>query len=200
MAKKTSKTTTKDEYGLTRRERIYADTLLLTGNKKKSAMKAGCTESSAPVTAARMSKNVNVITYLAKRGGELTKKLDDDYSLTSERILRELAACALFDPAKMYDDNGELLAVNKMDEMTRRAIAGVDVKEMIDNESDTITGYSKKVRTVSKIAALELAGRNLAMWGQKDSGALSILNINIITDKNQLDHPNAGKVIENGQA
>lgn len=198
MAKRTIKQDRKDEYGLTPQQRIFADTLLLTDNKKQSAIKAGCKEASAGTLAARMCKNVNVMTYLAKRRGEISIKLVDDYDLTKERVLRELAALALFDPAKMYDTNGDLLPVNKMDEMTRRAIAGVDVKEIVDNESDTIIGYTKKVRISSKVAALELAGRHLGMW-DKDGGAGSILNIIIHKDRNLLDNQPPPKVIENGQ-
>lgn len=193
------KKNTKDEYGLTAQQRAFADAFLVSDNKKQSAIKAGVKPSSAGVIAARLSTNVNVLTYLAMRRGVMAQKLEDNFTITTDRLIRELAAIALFDPAKMYDENGDLLPINKMDEMTRRAIAAVDVKELLD-EDGTLTGYSKKVRTASKIAAIELLGRNLAMWGEKDGGALSILNINIVTHENQLDHPAGGKVIENGQA
>lgn len=198
MAKKPPADNKKDEHGLTLRERTYADHLLLTGNKKQSAIAAGCSEASAPVSAARMSKNVSVMTYLATKRGGIVQKLESEYGLTLDRVLRELAACALFDPAKMYDANGGLLPVSQMDEMTRRAIAGIDVKEEIDMESGLINGYSKKVRLQPKIAALELAGRHLGMWGDKDTGGMSILNINIDVGRNQLDQPNNKPIFDNG--
>ena len=194
MAKRPTKKSLKDEFGLTRQERIFADNLLLTNNKAGSAVAAGIKRANAGVYAARMLSNVMVKQYLARRGEKLAEKLEDDYNLTVDRVLKELAACALFDPRKLYDENGELLPLNKLDEMTARAVAGIDVKELCDTDGKLI-GYAKKVRPVNKIAALELAGRNLAMWGEKDSGALSILNINIITNQNQLDNP-PGKVIE----
>lgn len=198
MAKKPTKDKDRDEHGLTRIERVFADALALSGNKKASAEAAGIKPNLAGVYANRMLKNVKVQTYLAARKAEVVAKLDENHGLTAERVLKELAAVALFDPAKMYDENGALLPVNRMDEMTRRAIAGVDVKELIDFDSGLVMGYNKKVRMVSKIAALELAGRHLALWGDKDGSALSILNINIVTSQNQLDHGQQGKVIENG--
>lgn len=194
MAKKPTKQTQKDEFGLTRLERAFADNFILTGNKKGSAIKAGVKAANAGVYATRMLKNVTLQQYLAPRMQKVSQQLTENFELNVERVLRELAAIALFDPGKLYDENGDLLPVNKMDEMTRRAIAGVDVKELCDKDG-ALVGYVKKVKPVSKIAALELAGRNLAMWGEKDSGALSILNINIITNQNQLDNP-PQKVIE----
>lgn len=197
MAKKPTKQKPKDEYGLTKVERAFADSYLLTGNKQASAIAAGVKKANAGVYANRMLKNVMVQQYINNRGKKLAEKMENDWELTVERVLRELAASALFDPAKMYDENGELLAPNKMDEMTRRALAGIDVRELYDKEG-ALVGYAKKVRVNPKINALELAGRHLAMWGEKDSGALSVLNINIITNQNQLDNPPAdqGKVIE----
>lgn len=197
MGKKKGDSAKTDEYGLTPLQRAFADNYLLTGNKKGSAIKAGVKPANAGVYATRMLKNVTVQQYINKRGEKMAAKMENEWELTVERVLRELAASALFDPAKMYDENGELLPPNKMDEMTRRALAGIDVRELYDKEG-ALVGYAKKVRVNPKINALELAGRHLAMWGEKDSGALSILNINIITDQNQLDNPPAdqGKVID----
>lgn len=193
MAKKDKR----DEHGLTRQERIFADELSLTGNKSASARKAGVKAGQEGVYASRMLRNVMVVQYLAAKKQNISTELATTYEVTKDRVLRELAAIAFLDPAKLYDENGELLPITKMDEMTRRAIGAVDIKELTDNDG-ALEGYLRKVKTVSKIAALELLGRNLSMWAADKAGGDSILNINIITDRNQLDHPNHGKVIENG--
>jgi phage terminase small subunit len=178
----------RDEYGLTRKQRTFADAYLLTGNKRASAIKAGVSPKSAGTIAARMCTNVNIMNYLAQRRGVIAKKLEDDYCISMDILLRELAAIAFFDIGKMYDDNGVLLPIHKMDKMTRRAIASFDTKEIVDSDGALIVRVTK-IRTASKLAAIELLGRHLGMWGQNDGGERSILNIQIITDKNQLDHP-----------
>lgn len=197
MARKSIKGTEKDEYGLTPQQRAYADAFVLTGNKRASAIKAGVKPSSAGAIAARLSTNVNIQRYVDMRRGSNAVILENDYGINRDRVLRELAAVAFLDPAKLYDANGDLLPINKMDEMTRRAIAAIDVQEMTDNDG-ALVGYSKKVKTSPKIAALELLGRHLKMWTEKEGGGGSILNIVINTNRNQLDNPREPKVIENG--
>lgn len=193
-----AKANTKDEYGLTPQQRTFADELILTGNKRASAIKAGIKPSSAGAMAARLSTNVNIVKYMAMRQGANAVILENDYGVNRDRVLRELAAVAFIDPAKMYDDNGELLHINKMDEMTRRAIAAVDVVEMTDSDG-ALEGYTRKVKISPKIAALELLGRHLRMWNNGEAAGGSILNIVIHKDRNLLDNPPQQKVIENGQ-
>lgn len=192
-----SKKTKLDEYGLTPQQRTYADNFVLTGNKRASAIAAGAKPASAGKTAERMSTNVHIQKYVDMRKGQTAVVLENDYGITRERLLRELAAVAFLDPARLYDDNGEILPVNKMDEMTRRAIAAVDVQEMTDSDG-VLIGYSKKIKVNPKIAAIELLGRHLRMWNEKDGGQGSILNIQIYTDRNLLDNPEPATVIENG--
>lgn len=188
--------TKKDEYGLTRQQRIFADEYVLTGNKRASAIKAGFKASSAATIGGRLCNNVDINNYINIQRGQTVVKLDTDFSITRDRVLRELAAVALFDPAGMYDENGQLLPIHKMDEMTRRAIAAVDVVEMTDSDG-ALEGYTRKVRISPKIAALELLGRHLKMWNNDQGGGGSILNIVIHKDKNLLDNPPQPKVIEN---
>ena len=187
----------KDVYGLTLKQRIFADEYLLTHNKKASAMKAGVSAKSAGTIGGRLCKNVDVSKYISLRRGQMQDELEASYRTTKDRLLRELAAIALLDPAKMYDENGDLLPIHKMDEMTRRAIASMDVKELAD-EDGKLEGYLRKVRVNSKIAAIELLGRYLRMWDDKGDGGGSILNITIITDKNQLDHPDYLTTLKDG--
>lgn len=195
MPKKHGKNDVKDEYGLTRQQRVFAEHYALTGNKAASAIKAGSTPVSAGVTANRWLRNVMVKQFLDNRSKKHADFLGEKFDITAQRVLQEMAAIAFFDPGKLYDENGQLLPLNKMDEFTRRAVSGVDVKELTDSDGALI-GYTSKVKPVSKVAALELLGRHLGMWGEKDSGGLSILNINIVTDQNQLDNPPQPKVIE----
>ena len=197
MAKKTTKQKQYDEFGLTRIERVFADEFILTGEKKAAAMKAGVKEKNAGVYATRMLKNVKLQQYLAPRRAAIAQKLETDYNITRDVLIRELAAIVLWDPAKMYDENGELLPLNKVDEMTRRSVDAFDKKEITNSDGDLI-GYTTKIKRSPKIAAIELLGRHLRMWNEKDGGQGSILNIQIYTDRNLLDNPEPATVIENG--
>jgi phage terminase small subunit len=187
--------TNTDEHGLTRKERLFADQFLLTGNKAGSAKAAGFSAKGAGVYANRLLRKAAVQKYVTPRRQEIVRALDEAYSITKDRVLRELAAIAFCDIRKMHDESGDILPVTKMDEMTRRAIASVDVKELVNADGDLV-GYIRKIKLASKVAALELIGRHLGMWGQNNGSEGSILNINIIKGVNQLDHPDYLKRVQ----
>ena len=177
-----------DQYGLTLRQRVFAEEYLLTFNKRASAIKAGASPRSAATIGGRLYTNVDVSKYISLRRCQIRDELEANYGITKDILLRELAAIAFFDPGKMYDDNGVLLPIHKMDKMIRRAIASFDTKEIVDNNGALI-GKVTKIRLASKLAAIELLGRYLGMWNNKGDGVGSILNIVINTGTNQLDNP-----------
>lgn len=67
----------------------------------------------------------------------------------AERTVKELAYCAFFDPAGLFDAKGDLLPIPQMAEEVRRVITGIEYKD----------GKPVKVRFVAKDRALELMGR-----------------------------------------
>jgi hypothetical protein len=71
--------------------------------------------------------------------------------------MQEVASIALFDPASLYDEAGNLLPVHKLPESARRAIASIE----------TDKGF-QKLKMNSKLGGLELAAKILGLVKQQE--------------------------------
>ncbi|WP_454917104.1 terminase small subunit [Xanthobacter sediminis] len=86
--------------------------------------------------------------------------------ITADRVLREAAAVALFDPRKLFNPDGTMKPLNELDDATAAAIAGIEVVEIADGDGQPI-GRVKKVRLADKLGALTLLARHLGMLNDK---------------------------------
>lgn len=88
-----------------------------------------------------------------------------------ESVLQELRSIALIDVRRLYDDNGNLLPVGSWPEDVAKAVAGIEVSEEWAGKGDNRAqvGELKKVRMNDKLKALELLGKNLALFTDKET-------------------------------
>lgn len=145
------------EFGLTPRQRAFADHYLVDNNASAAYLKAGYVAKNDNVAWASSSallRSPKVATYIESR----LKKLHDRLEITQERVLAEVARLAYFDIGKCYGADGKLLALKDMDEDTRRALSQVEI-EMV---GDTVS--VKKVRGHDKHSALEKLMRYLQLF------------------------------------
>ena len=79
-----------------------------------------------------------------------------------ERIARELARIAFFDPRDLFDETGRPVPINELPEDTARVIAGLDVEALYEQVegSKVKVGDIRKYKIANKITALEV----LAKW------------------------------------
>jgi phage terminase small subunit len=140
---------------LTPRQAIFIAEYLLDveANATRAAMAAGVPEKSAAVTASRWLKSKRIAAVIAERKAKLAVK----YEITAERVTQELAKLAFHDPGNLYDAKGNLKPVRELDDMTRAAVASVEV-----DEKDGTRG----VRTVTKKVKLADKGQNLERLGR----------------------------------
>ena len=133
-------------------QRKFVTEYLKTGNAKQSAIAAGYSEKTAEVTGSRLLRNVKVKAALVKP----IEKAIEKTQLTAERIIQEMCRVAFLDIRKLFDENGQLRPVTELDDDTAAAIMGIDIDEIFDGRGNNRKkiGYSRKVRTVSKMDAL----------------------------------------------
>lgn len=83
-----------------------------------------------------------------------------------ERVLNELKFIGMVDIRKIYDDKGNLKPVSDWPDDVARAVSGIETEELFEGRGDEreMIGISKKVKLNDKIRALELIGKNLAMF------------------------------------
>lgn len=81
--------------------------------------------------------------------------------ISPKRILEELARLAFLDPRKLFDEQGELVPIHKLDEETAAAIAGLDHEEIYSGRGKDRQkiGRTAKVKLIQKTQALELLGK-----------------------------------------
>lgn len=145
------------------RQRAVADFYLAdpARNQTKAYRKAYTKASAATAAncAARLFAQPAMQAYIEAKLAPKLKKLD----VTQERILREMAAIAFFDPGQIFDEHGRMLPIPKLPEEVRRAISGFDY---VKQGKRTVV----RPRFVSKDACLRMLGLTQRMFVERFEG------------------------------
>jgi len=92
---------------------------------------------------------------IAARIGELRAAVAKRTVISEVRVIEETARIGLFDPARLFDENGALLPIRNMPEDVRAAIASIEFDD---------AGRVKKVKAWDKNSALEKIMRHLGSF------------------------------------
>jgi len=152
---------------LTPKRRLFADEYLKDLNATAAFRRAGykaTTDKAAAAEASRIKADPAVAAYIAER----MQAREDRTEIHQDRVLKELARIAFFDPRKLFDEAGNLLPVGELDEDTAAVLAAIDVTELPSGE-DAIQTLTKKLKLVDKKGALELTMRHLGMFNDKQT-------------------------------
>lgn len=87
-------------------------------------------------------------------------------AISHERVLKEIARLALFDPRSLFRDDGSPKPITELDDDTAAAIAGLDVMEEFEGtgKDRVFVGYTKKYKIADKNAALEKLAKHLGLY------------------------------------
>lgn len=167
-------------------------------DQKGAAVRAFYSAKTAGEQASRLLRNVAV----QKELNRLRKNAEEKAEWNAADILKEIARVAFLDPAGAFNKDGSLKPIHEMPEDVRRAVAGVDVVEMAggmqinlkpgkaakpgeqlktEGELKHVAMYTKKIRFVSKMDALQLAGRHFKMFTDK----MQIENVDELAERLQ---------------
>ena len=157
---------------MTEKQKIFADEYLIDLNATRAykvAYPRVKNDETAAAAAARLLKNVKVVTYIEKRMQDRQKRTE----VTQDRVIEELAAIAFAratDFAQIVNGNVVLTDTADLTESQTKAIAGIKEGK-----------YGIELKLNDKEKALELLGRHLGMF--KDKLEVSGLD----EEKNKLD-------------
>jgi phage terminase small subunit len=112
-----------------RQERFVLE-YLKDSNGTQAAIRAGYSAKGAEVHAYRLLKNAQILHKIRAVQNRTLQSLE----VSVEWVLREYACVAFFDPVKLYDSDGKLLSIDQMPEEARRALNGLESKEIFDFE------------------------------------------------------------------
>jgi phage terminase small subunit len=159
-------------------EQRFVDEYLIdfNGTRAYQAAYPAVAKTSARACAYKLLTKDHIQAAIAEGARRTAAKLE----LTRERILRETARIAFFDPRKLFHADGTPKEVTELDDDTAGAIAGIEViEELADGERDErqahggslkrrqrgpVIGYVKKYKVADKNSALERGARFLAMF------------------------------------
>lgn len=149
-------------------------------NGTQAAVTAGFAEKSAGVTAAKLLKDTRVLAEISKRREALCTSLE----VTTERILKERARLAFFDPRKLFAADGKPIPIHELDDDTAAALAGLDVLEEFEGtgKDRKFIGYTKKYRLADKGASLTALEKIKGMY-EKDNEQKPAAVTNVTTVK-----------------
>lgn len=116
---------------------------------KSKAWKDGSVHTKASL----LMSNVKV----QQRVAELKERIAGVGIASAERTLLEASRIALFDPRKLFREDGSPKPINELDDDTAGALAGLDVLEEFSGSGDdrAFVGYTKKYKVADKNSALE---------------------------------------------
>lgn len=132
--------------------------MITSGWKANAAYtKAGYTRNKEPALAAyRLKQKPRLKAAMAEREA----LWQDHLEVTRAEVARELTRVAMFDPRKLFDEEGNLRPLHGLDDDTAGAIAGLehDVRYAGKGEEQRACGRTSKVKIADKVSALrELA-------------------------------------------
>lgn len=146
----------RDRASTAERERRFVDEYFANAlNVPKAMMAAGFSENygTAVTHGSRMLRRPSVLKLIAAHRA----KEGDHASERRERMVESLEAIAFGDVAQLFDDEGNLNKITRLDENTRKLIAGIEVNEVAIGENAMST--TRKVKIVDRLRAKELLAK-----------------------------------------
>lgn len=125
---------------------------------------------------------------------KLVRKQLDIANISAIDVLNEVKRVAMVDVGNFYDDNNTMLPIRDIDEDSRRAITGVEVKELFDWEENdegererVLVGYTVKART-EKVKGLEMLMKHFGLMnGEGKKGGDRLAEVVAAFDQGPVD-------------
>lgn len=135
--------------GLTDRQARFVSEYLIDLNATQAAIRAGYSKKTAEWIGPQLLTKTHVAEAVAKQ----RKSREARTAVTADRVLLEAARLALFDPRKLFNEDGSTKAINELDDDTAAAIAGIKVRRISGEEGEECSIIEYKV--ADKNSALE---------------------------------------------
>lgn len=142
---------------LTRKQAAFVREYLVDLNATQAAIRAGYSKKTAYSIGAENMSKPEIQAALGIASARRAKKTE----ITAERVLREYAKLAFYDPKKLYDHNDQLKSIADIDDDTAAAITSLDHISLPDSAGG---GSLQKVRMADKKAALDSIAKHLGMF------------------------------------
>jgi phage terminase small subunit len=144
--------------GLTQKQERFVEEYLIDLNATQAAIRAGYSAKRADAIGFENLRKPEIAKVIARRRAELSGALE----ITQERVLRERARLAFFDPRKLFSADGTPKAITELDDDTVAAVAGLDVVNI--GNPDHGVGQVLKYKIADKSASLTALEKHLGLY------------------------------------
>lgn len=134
------------------------------GNATQAAIEAGYSPKTAHVIGSQLLRRLKLTATVEARSLEIIEKS----LLSEERITKELERIALFDPRKLFGQDGRILAPHEWSDDVAAGISSIDRDEITSGSGSEVVGQTSKIRLWDKLQALNAAMKMRGMY-EKDN-------------------------------
>lgn len=162
----------------------FAEEYAIDHNGTQAAIRAGYSPKSAAAAASRMLRDVKVEVKVNTLDGEKSQRT----AITADRVMQEYERLALLDPIDLFNPDGSLKSLKDMPEDARRAIAGLEIKQLKDMETPetAILATLHKIKIADKKGALDSLAKIMGLMRDNPApppppAPVNILNVQVLS-------------------
>lgn len=155
---------------LTEKQEKYCQMYLVSGNQAAAYRVAYDADAMNINTVYSEACRLHANPKITARIKELQNEAYERNKVTLDEMIQTLAGMVRFDIADLYDEDGKLLPLRQMPLAARQMISQLDTEELyvtVDRHRELV-GYTKKIRTVNKLDAVEKLMKHLGGY-EKDN-------------------------------
>lgn len=149
------------ETKLTDKQARFVQEYLLDLNATRAAERAGYSQKTAYAIGHDLLKKPEIQAALQAAMAERARRTE----ISQDRVLREYARIAFFDPRRLFGVDGGVLPVSDWDDDVAAVVAALDVAEL--GSGGDVVGMVKKLKLADKKGALDSLARHLGMFTDK---------------------------------
>jgi phage terminase small subunit len=147
-----------DKIRLTKKQARFIEEYLIDLNATQAAIRAGYSVKTAGEIGHENLKKPQIQVEIDKAIKARSKRVQ----ITQDRVLKEYACLAFFDPRKMFNDNGSLKLLKDMDDDTAAALSSFEID--ITKLDDKVETSTAKLKFWDKLRGLNDLAKHLGMF------------------------------------
>ena len=165
---------------LNEKQKRFCEEYLIDLNATQAAIRAGYSVKTANEQGSQLLAKLSVQEEISAKMAERSKRT----GVNQDRIVQELARLAFCNITDVVDRDGKIRDSATEDDLA--CIESMKVKKTsIGNEENFSDSEEREVKIYSKLKALELLGKHLGMW--RDKQDINIALPVVITGENELE-------------
>jgi len=160
-----------------KKQKMFVQEYLIDLNATQAYIRAGYSGKGADVSACKLLVNPKIQAEVQKA----IKARSERTHITQDRVLKEYAKLAFFDPRNFFDKDDNLKRIVDLDDDSAAALAGMDIQIRFTKNKDgePVKDMVKKIKLIDKRGALDSVAKHLNMFDKDNNRKVTIENIQV---------------------